>query len=295
MPGSRTAPSRCPTPTNERRVGVLALTVVAAAVACACAPKVRMDDLMTEDVQGVGRKYRYAGPVEIDRLTDALRSDPRGRVRANAVTALVGHFVLSPHKDDVLPTLLRALEDRDPDVETRAADGLAGWFLNDPGVRPALDRHLDSLRAAVASKDHIVQTHAISSLQYMGLRPPIAGMLSAINGGHRREGIEQAQATNDASAAPLLIQIAKSDPEVVIRMEAVPVAARLASPAARDAFLAALLDDADPDVVLEAIKAAVETGAVAVVPQLRKVVSERKSGNIAAAAMVALQALEAKH
>jgi hypothetical protein len=206
-----------------------------------------MDDLVTDDVQGVGRKYRHAGPIEMDRLKAALRSDPRGRVRANAVTALISRLVFSPRADELLPLLLRALDDGDPDVETRAAEGLAASFLSAPDVRPALARHADSLRAAVSSKDNIVQTHAVLALQGMGERPPTAALLAAISWANRRVGIEQAQATNDASVAPLLIQIGKSDPEVVIRMEAVPVAARLASPAARDAFLAALIGGADPD------------------------------------------------
>jgi HEAT repeat protein len=255
-----------------------------------------MDELATDDVQAVGRKYRYAGPVEIDRLKEALRSDPRGRVRANAVTALVSGLVLSPRKDDLRPILLRALDDRDPDVETRAADGLANWFLSDPGVGPALTRHVDSLRAAVSAKDHIVQTHAIWALKGMGERPPTAALLGAISSADRRQGIEQAKEIKDTSAVPLLVQIAKSDPELVVRMEAVPVAAQLAPPETRDAFLAALIDGAQPGHVVEAaIRAAADTGAVAVVPRLRQILAEQKSGDTAAAAAAALQTLEAKH
>jgi len=281
---------------NRGLAGAAVLLVLVTLAGPACASKVKMDELATDDVQGVGRKYRYAGPVEIDRLKAALRSDPRGRVRANAVTALVSRFVLSPRKEDLLPLLLRALDDQDPDVETRAADGLAAWFLNDPGVGPALAKHGESLRAAVSSKDHIVQSHAISALKGMGERPPTAALLAASGGTDRREGIEQAKATNDTSAVPLLIQIAKTDPEEVIRMEAVPVAARLAPPATRDALLAALLDGAQPAHVVEAaIQAAVDTGAVAVVPQLRRIVSEQKQGHFATVAAAALQALEGKH
>jgi HEAT repeat protein len=255
-----------------------------------------MDELATDDVQGVSRKYRYAGPVEIDRLKAAVVSDPRGRVRANAVTALISCFVLSPRKDTLLPLLVRALDDRDPDVETRAGEGLAAWFLTAPGVRLALSGHLDSLRAAVASKDQIVQAHAIRALQQMGERPPTAGMLAATNGEYRREGIEQAKVTGDASVVPLLIQISKIDPELVIRMEAVPVAAHLASPATRDTFLAALIDRGEPSHVAEAaIQAAVETGAVAVVPQLRHIVADQKHDDLASAAIAALQALQGRH
>jgi len=281
---------------NDRCVGAAVLLVLALLAGHACASRVKMDELATDDVQGVGRKYRYAGPPEIDRLKEALRSDPRGRVRANAVTALVSRFALTPRKEELLSILLRAVEDRDPDVESRAADSLAAWFLHDPGVRSALERHTDSLRASVASKDHIVQSHAITALQQMGLRPPATGMLTSMNGEYRREGIEQVKATNDTAMIPLLIQIAKTDPELVIRMEAVPVAAHLAPPATRDAFLSALLDPAQPPEVVEAaIQAAVDTGAVAVIPQLRQIVSEQKQGHFATVAAAALQALEGKH
>ena len=294
MLGSPSGSSR--RPTNEDRACLAAFAIFVAVLVPACAPRVKMDELATDDVQGVGRRYQYAGQPEIDNLRAALRSDQRGRVRANAVTALVSCFVFSPRKDELLPLLLRALEDRDPDVETRAAEGLAVSFLTAPDVRPALARHVASLRVAVASKDEIVQTHAIAALQQMGERPPTAGMLGAVNGEYRREGIEQAKATNDASVVPLLVQIAKADPEEVIRMEAVPVAARLAPPATRDAFLAALIDGAQPDHVVEAaIQAAVDTGAVAVAPQLRQIASDRKSGRTAAAAVAALQAFEGKH
>jgi HEAT repeat protein len=275
----------------------MTLLVSMALLACACAPRRNMDDLATDDVQGVGRKYRYVSQYVIDNLERVLRSDPRGRVRANAVTALVSGCARVSCSDKVLPSLLRALEDRDPDVETRAADGLAGFYLHVPGVRPALARHVVSLRAAVSSRDFIVASHAISALKEMGERPPTGALLVAVGPSYREDGIEQAGATNDASVAPLLIQIAKADPEENLRTEAVPVAARLAAPAARDALLAALIDPAQPDhVVRAAIQAAVDTGAVAVAPQLREIVladpAGRRSG---AVALQALQALETKH
>jgi hypothetical protein len=61
----------------------------------------------------------------------------------------------------------------------------------------------------------------------------------------------------DRSAAPLLIELARTDPEVLVRIEAIPVAAALATPDMRDPFLDALVADRDDHVAAAAIQAPV--------------------------------------
>src|SRR6185369_11608699 len=140
-----------------------------------------MDDLATDDVQGVARRYRDIGPSAVDKLVKAMRGDSRGRVRANAVTALADVLYHAGRIGDARPYLLEALRDQDPDVVARAADSLAGWLIGEPGVREALARRVPVLREAAGSPDVIVQLHAVTALQQMGEQPPVAGMLAASN------------------------------------------------------------------------------------------------------------------
>lgn len=252
-----------------------------------------VDDLATDDVQGVGRAYRSEGPGAVDKLVAALRGDSRPRVRANAVTALLAIYVPSGAQEDARRYLLDALGDPDYDVQSRAAEGLAAHLIHEPGVREALTKHLPSLRAAAASPDHIVQAHAIGALEKMGERPPATAILTAHSSAIRRRGIEQAANARDAAAVPLLIEIALHDPEVVARMEAIPVAAQLASPEVRDAFLGPLIDDPEDAIANTASTAAGETGAVNIAERLRKVLAAPGGGRTNSA-IVALAALKDK-
>ena len=249
-----------------------------------------MDDLATDDVQGVARRYRDIGPSAVDKLVKAMRGDSRGRVRANAVTALADVLYHAGRIGDARPYLLEALRDQDPDVVARAADSLAGWLIGEPGVREALARRVPVLREAAGSPDVIVQLHAVTALQQMGEQPPVAGMLAASNAGLRQQGIDQAAKTRDAAAVPRLIELARHDPETFIRVAAIPVAAQLASPEVRDSFLAPLVDDAKTSVANAAIRAAGATGAVALAPRLRAIAAE-PMGQRTNAAIVALAAL----
>lgn len=250
-----------------------------------------MDDLATDDVQGVARKYHAQGLGAVDDLVIALRGDPRTRVRANAVTALLAVMVQSGRARDALPHLLEALGDRDRDVESRAADGLAGWFIDEAGVREALAGHVQSLRDATGSSDPIVQAHAMSALEKMGERPPSGSILTADNAAIRRRGIAQAAAAGDVAAVPRLIKLANGDPEEVVRMEAIPVAAALAPPDVRDPFLAALIEGPSGAVANVAIRAAGESGAIGLDERLREIL-QGPAGDRTDAAVVALRKLK---
>ncbi|HEY2737095.1 MAG TPA: HEAT repeat domain-containing protein [Thermoanaerobaculia bacterium] len=212
-------------------------------------------------------------------------------MRANAVTALLAILAPGDRKREALPSLLAALGDPESDVETRAADGLAGWFLDEAGVGDALTARVPSLRAATGSPDPIVQAHAISALEKMGEPPPAASILAAHNAAIRRRGIAQAAAARDVAAVPLLIELANCDPEEVVRMEAIPVAAALAAPDARDAFLASLIDGPSDTLANVAIRAAGETGATGLGERLRRILAS-PSGDRTAAAVAAANALK---
>jgi HEAT repeat protein len=249
-----------------------------------------VDDLDTDNVQGVARAYRAQGLAVVDRVVAALRTDPRPRVRANAVTVLLDVYYFNNEKDKAQPYLMEALGDPSPDVVSRAADGLAGLFLDDPAVKTALSAHADALRAATSSSDPIVQAHAVSALEKMGDRPPAESMLRASSSGLRRRGIAQASAAGDRSAVPLLMELARTDPELVVRMEAIPVAAALAAPDVRDPFLDALVADPDDHVAAVAIQAAGATKAVALAKKIEAIVA-RPEGELTEAAVTALAAL----
>ena len=250
-------------------------------------PMHAVDDLMTDDVQGVARRHRYLG---LDAVIAAVRADPRPRVRANAVTVILDAMYFNGRLDDARGYLLDALSDPSPDVEARAADGLAGWFLEDASVKTALRQHVASLGEAATNPDPIVQAHAISALEKMGERPPPAAILAASNSAIRRRGIEQAMVARDASAVPLLIRLAHDDPEVVVRLEAIPVVAALASPDVRDAFLLTFIDGEENHLANEAIKAAGDTRATALVERLRAIVA-RHEAQRTGSAIAALAAL----
>ena len=248
------------------------------------------DDLETNDVQGIARKYRGIGLDILDRFVAAVRSDPRPRVRANAVTVILDTCYFGRQLERARPYLLEALADPDPDVLARAGDALAGFFFGDAKVKEALSQHAQALRAATSSSDSIVQAHAVSALEKMGERPPAASMLSASSSGLRRRGIEQASKAHDLSAAPLLITLARTDPEVVVRMEAIPVAAELAARDVRDQFLGELIADPDDHVGAAAIEAAGATKATALAKKIEAVLAAPE-GNRTEAAITALAAL----
>jgi HEAT repeat protein len=248
------------------------------------------DDLDTSDVQGIARKYRAQGLAVVDRVVAAMRSDDRPRVRANAVTVLLDVFYFHDQKDRARPYLLEALGDPAPDVVARAADGLAGLFFEDPAVKTAVAAHTKTLREATSSSDPIVQAHAVSALEKMGERPPAESMLRASNAAIRRRGIAQALATHDLNAVPTLADLARHDPELVVRMEAVPVAAALAAPAARDALLGKLVEDPADGVANAAIQAAGDTGAKALAAQITAILAQPE-GNRTASAIGSLGSL----
>ncbi len=249
-----------------------------------------VDDLDTDNVQGIARKYRAEGLVVVDRAAAAMRGDARPRVRANAVTVLLDVFYFNQKLASARPYLLEALGDPSPDVLSRAADGLAGWFLDDPAVKTALAAHTEALRAATSSSDPIIQAHAVSALEKMGERPPAESMLRASSSAIRRRGIAQALAAHDLTAVPALVDLARGDPEPVVRMEAIPVAAELAAPDVRDALLGDLLGDPGDGVASAAIKAAGDTHAAALAPKLEAILATPE-GNRTAAAIAALGAL----
>jgi len=249
-----------------------------------------VDDLDTDDVQGIARKYRAQGLAVVDRVVAAMRSDARPRVRANAATVLLDLFYFGGQKDTARPYLLEALGDPSPDVVSRAADGLAGWFLEDPAVKTALTAHAEALRTAASSSDPIVQAHAVSALEKMGERPPSASMLRAANSAIRRRGIAQALEAHDLTAVPALVDLARGDPDVVVRMEAIPVAAALAAPDVRDALLGDLVADPDDGVAGAAIKAAGDAGAATLASRIEPILAAPE-GNRTAAAVAALGAL----
>jgi len=93
-----------------------------------------VDDLATDNIRDITRKYRPLGLEVVDVMASAIKSDPRPRVRANAVSILFDACYFAGHADTALPYLLQALGDPDADVETRAADVLAGWFLDHSDV-----------------------------------------------------------------------------------------------------------------------------------------------------------------
>ncbi len=251
-----------------------------------------VDDLETNDVQGVARKYRGIGLMILDRFVAAVRTDPRPRVRANAVTVILDTCYFGGQLDRARPFLLEALADPDPDVVARAADALAGWFLDDASVKAALSARVPALRAATSSSDSIVQAHAVSALEKMGERPPAENMLRASSSALRRRGIEQAATARDLTAVSLLVELARHDPEVVVRMEAIPVAAELAAPDVRDPLLADLVGDPDDNVANAAIKAAGVLRAAAVQAKLEAIVAAPE-GNRTGAAIDALAAIGA--
>jgi HEAT repeat protein len=249
-----------------------------------------VDDLDTDNVQGIARKYRAQGLDVVDRVVAAMRSDPRPRVRANAVTVLLDVFYFNGQLPKARSYLVEALGDPAPDVLSRAADGLAGWFLDDSAVKTALAAHVDALRSATSSADPIVQAHAVSALEKMGERPPAESMLRSSNSAIRRRGIAQALEAHDLTAAPALADLARSDPEIVVRMEAIPVAAELATPDVRDALLGDLVADPSDGVANAAIKAAGDTRAAALASKLEAILAAPE-GNRTAAAVAALAAL----
>lgn len=248
------------------------------------------DDLETNDVQGIARKYRGIGIDILDRFVAAVRTDPRPRVRANAVTVILDACYFGRQLERARPYLLEALADPDPDVLARAGDALAGAYVGDPKVKEALSQHAEALRAATSSSDSIVQAHAVSALEKMGERPPAASMLRSSSSGLRRRGIEQASKAHDLSAAPMLIALARTDPEVVVRMEAIPVAAELAARDVRDQFLGELIADPDDHVGAAAIQAAGATKASALAKKIEAVLAAH-GGNRTEAAITAIAAL----
>jgi HEAT repeat protein len=211
-------------------------------------------------------------------------------VRANAVTIIFDTSYFGGQMERARPYLLEALADPDPDVVARAADALAGWFLDDAEVKATLSTYVPVLRTATASVDSITQAHAVSALEKMGARPPAESMLRSSNAGLRRRGIEQAAKAQDLSAASMLITIARTDPVLVIRMEAIPVAAELAAPDVRDQFLGELIESTDDDVGAAAIRAAGATRATALAKKIEAVLSAVE-GNRTGAAITALAAL----
>ena len=76
-------------------------------------------------------------------------------------------------------------------------------------------------------------------------------------------------------------------------MEAIPVAAQLASPEVRDSFLGPLIDDPNDGIANAASTAAGETGAVNMAERLRKVLAAPGGGRTNSA-IVALAALKDK-
>jgi len=251
-----------------------------------------VDDLETDNVQGIARKYRGFGTTVLDRMVTAMRGDPRPRVRANAVTIIFDICFFGKELARARPYLLEALADSDPDVLARAADALAGSFLDDPTVKTALSQRAPALRAATSSKDSIVQAHAVSALENMGERPAAESMLRASSSALRRRGIEQAAKAQDRSAVALLVELARHDPEALVRLEAIPVIAELASPDVRDPLLNELVGDPNDIVAIAAIKAAGNARVSVVQPKLEAILSA-PGGSRTEAAVTALADLGA--
>ena len=249
-----------------------------------------MDDLATDNIRDITRKYRPIGLAVVDPMAEAIHSDPRPRVRANAVSILFDACYFAGHINVALPYLLEALRDADPDVEVRAADVLAGWYLDRPGVRATVMEHVTHLTAATGSPDRIIQAHAVSALEKLGQRPPAASMLRAYNGAIRQRGVAQAVAAHDVDAVPLLVELARSDPDLSVRVDALAALAELASPSVRDPLLAASFNDASDTVAAAAIRAAGSAKASGLLPDLRRVLGAPEN-NRTDAAIVALTAL----
>ncbi|HMG52672.1 MAG TPA: HEAT repeat domain-containing protein [Kofleriaceae bacterium] len=249
-----------------------------------------VDDLATDNIRDITRKYRPLGLDVVDVMVAAMRGDPRPRVRANAVSIVFDACYFAGHLDTALPYLLEALGDPDPDVESRAADVLAGWYLDHSGVRTAVTEHVPRLNAATSSTDRIVQAHAVSALEKLGQRPPAASMLHAQNGAIRQRGVTQALAAHDVEAVPLLVELARTDPELVVRVDAIAAVAELAAAGVRDPLLAALFDDPSDPVAAAAMRAAGTAKAAALAGDLRRVLTapENNRTDTAIAALTAL-------
>jgi len=249
-----------------------------------------VDDLATDNIRDITRKYRPLGLEVVDVMASAIKSDPRPRVRANAVSILFDACYFAGHADTALPYLLQALGDPDADVETRAADVLAGWFLDHSDVRSVVTAHIPRLTAATSSPDRIIQSHAVSALEKLGQRPPAASVLRAQNAAIRQQGVAAALAAHDVDAVPLLVELAKGDPEVGVRVDAIAAVAELAAPAVRDPLLGALFDDASDPVADAAMRAAGTAKASGLADKLRRSLAAAEN-NRTDAAIVALTAL----
>jgi hypothetical protein len=89
---------------------------------------------------------------------------------------------------------------------------------------------------------------------------------------------------------PTLIELARTDPEVVVRMEAIPAAAELAAPDVRDSLLGELFADPSDAVANVAIRTAGTVRAAALAPRLETILTAPE-GARTDAAMAAIAAL----
>lgn len=249
-----------------------------------------VDDLATDNVRDLTRKYRPLGLSNVEPMAAAILSDPRPRVRANAVSVLFDASYFAGHLEAALPSLLLALDDPHPDVTSRAADALAGWYRDHDGVRAALQAHIEHIRAATASSDAITQAHAVSALEKLGERPPVASILRAQNPAIRQRGVAQTVAAHDLDAVPILAELASTDPDAGVRLDAVRAVGELAVPRVRDPLLAGLFNDPSSPVADAAIRVAGSAQATALIPLLRQLLVAPLD-NRTDAAIVALTAL----
>jgi len=248
-----------------------------------------VDDLQTDNVRDVTRKYRPFGVAVVETMA-AAQKDPRPRVRANAVSILFDACWFAGRPDVALQHLLRALDDPEADVVSRAADALAGFYLDERGVRAAVEAHAPRLRAATSSPDPITQAHAVSALEKLGERPPAESVLRAQNGAIRRRGVAQALAAHDVAALPSLVELARRDPDRGVRLDAIAAVGELAAPPVRDPLLSSLFADPDDAIADAALRAAAASHATALAADVRRVAAAPEC-NRTDAALVALAAL----
>lgn len=235
----------------------------------------QQDDLDTDDVQGVARRYRAIGRRAVPALVKAMRQDRRPRVRANAVTALddvLYHESGGRESPEARTYLLEALRDPDPGVVARAAAALSARVPRDGEVRQALLGVRAVLAEATRSRDRIAQRHATLALGALSERPSAEGLLRSTDAELRRQGI--AAAAQDPAALPALLEVARRDPDALVRLEAIPVAARLAPAAERDALLRELLADPESTLAGAAATAAGAQGATALASVLREILRQ---------------------
>ncbi|HEX4417326.1 MAG TPA: HEAT repeat domain-containing protein [Kofleriaceae bacterium] len=254
------------------------------------------NDLDTDDVGAVRQHYStidHAGADTMATLERALESDPRVRVRANAVTALdalpimdlFGKGVFDQNRRDIRRYLIRALDDDAPAVQVRAGAALAVHDLDDDAARAALHKHEPQLRAAVANLDDRVADDALQALTTMNVSLPLEALLHARSERLREAGLDHAGLEPDPAAVPLLVQVASVDPVPRLRQRALEVlAARYHGPEVTKLF-DRLLDDDDDEISAAAARAIARAGDSSLAPHLRQVIAH-PAGNVRTVAAI---------